>query len=348
MNKVNTPKISILCPSYNHEKYVSYFIESVLYQTEKDFELIIVDDCSSDRNIEVINRYTDSRIKLIRHEYNKGINSGLNTAFSYSKGKYCVFIASDDILEPNHLQVISDYLDKNLDVGAFYCSYSNINISNQVVGESIQPNMKLNRYELLYKAFMFGNIFMSPGMTIRRELFNKFYPLNNSLVQSQDYQIHINILLLSDVHISKQKLVKYRSSGISKKSFFVDKRIELETDKVMDTFLKIKDIDLFKNIFNKDINKVEKVSINTIPFFLGIMAVDSIDESRKRWGYQTIMKFIDNEENYTFLNKNMLFYFKDYIALSRNFINIFKILKIFISLLLIYVIISIIIILNLM
>ncbi len=74
------PKISILTPSFNHEKFVGFFIESVLKQTLEDFELIIVDDCSSDNNVNEILKFKDPRIKLIQHPYNQGINAGINTA----------------------------------------------------------------------------------------------------------------------------------------------------------------------------------------------------------------------------------------------------------------------------
>ena len=91
--------ISVITPSFNHERFVGFFIESVLAQTFEDFELIIVDDCSNDNNINEILKYKDSRIKLVQHEYNKGINATLNTAFENSSGDLLVFCASDDMLE---------------------------------------------------------------------------------------------------------------------------------------------------------------------------------------------------------------------------------------------------------
>ncbi|ECB9992287.1 glycosyltransferase family 2 protein, partial [Campylobacter jejuni] len=99
-------KISILTPCFNHEKYVSYFLQSVLEQSFSDFELIIVDDCSSDNSTKEIQKFKDPKIKLIKHEFNKGINATLNTAFENSNGEYIVFCASDDILEKNALEII--------------------------------------------------------------------------------------------------------------------------------------------------------------------------------------------------------------------------------------------------
>ena len=99
-------KISILTPSFNHEKYIRFFLQSVLGQTFQNFELIIVDDCSWDKNLEEIKKFKDERIKLIRHDYNKGINAALNTAFENSSGEILVFCASDDMLERDALEKI--------------------------------------------------------------------------------------------------------------------------------------------------------------------------------------------------------------------------------------------------
>ena len=92
-------KISILCPSFNHQRFIADHIKSVLNQSFKDFELIIVDDCSTDDNVAQISQFNDPRIKLIRHEFNKGINATLNTAFENANGEYLMFIAGDDCLE---------------------------------------------------------------------------------------------------------------------------------------------------------------------------------------------------------------------------------------------------------
>ncbi|WP_243555155.1 glycosyltransferase family 2 protein [Helicobacter cinaedi] len=114
------PKVSVLIPSFNHEKFVGFFIESVLKQSFEDFELIIVDGCSSDNNVNEILKLKDPRIKLIQHPYNQGINAGLNTAFENANGEYLVFCASDNVLAPNALEVIYKAFSENPSVKAIY------------------------------------------------------------------------------------------------------------------------------------------------------------------------------------------------------------------------------------
>ncbi|EAW7552186.1 glycosyltransferase family 2 protein, partial [Campylobacter coli] len=105
------PKISILTPCYNHEKYISAYLQSVLSQTFNDFELIIVDDYSSDQSVKEIQKFKDKRIKLIKHSYNKGINATLNTAFKNSNGDILIFCASDDMFEFDALEKINEVFE---------------------------------------------------------------------------------------------------------------------------------------------------------------------------------------------------------------------------------------------
>ena len=76
--KEKTPLVSILIPSYNHEDYIGQCIKSILTQTYTNFELIIVDDCSSDKSAEIIQKITDKRLFFFQNKFNKGLNSTLN------------------------------------------------------------------------------------------------------------------------------------------------------------------------------------------------------------------------------------------------------------------------------
>ena len=320
-----SPKISVLCPSYNHGKYVKYFIESILNQTEQDFELIIIDDNSTDNNVEEIKKFNDPRIKFIQHDFNQGINAGLNTGFSHVKGKYIVFIASDDILEPNHLQVTSEYLDNNLDTDVFYSSLKIIDENNIPIKDENNIYIRNNqsKYNLLRVSFFMGNTLLSPGMVIRKSAFEKLMPLDLSMLQYQDYQMHIKLMLNGEIYISPQPLVNYRITSqlesVSAQSPTTKLRESLEEDAFLDTFLEIKDIQTLKNIFGDNIEKVGEPIPEVIPYFLGMFALFSRRQTRKNWGYRTIMKFIKTKENFDLLHKLYGFDFKKFINLVSYF-----------------------------
>ena len=108
------PLISVLCARYNHEKYVGYFIHSLINQTYSNWELIIVDDCSTDNNVEEIKKINDSRIHLYQQEYNQGPGAALNKAFSKSKGEIIIDMASDDSLKCDYFEfVVKTFKEKS-------------------------------------------------------------------------------------------------------------------------------------------------------------------------------------------------------------------------------------------
>lgn len=321
----NSPKISVLCPSYNHEKFISYFIESVLNQTEQDFELIIVDDCSSDETVKEVEKFSDKRIKLIKHQYNQGINAGLNDSFEIAKGEYCVFIASDDILELNHLEVSSKYLDKNTNINVFYSSLSLIDENNLEIKDkdNIYLRNNNNKFDILRQMFFCGNVLLSPGMVVRRKALEQIMPLNLGMLQYQDYQMHVLLLLNNEMYQTEDRLVNYRqisgNKNTSSRIFEVIKREALEEISFMDSFLNIKDVDLLIKIFGDRINQFGIPIAETIPYFLARLALLSRKKERKTWGYYNVMNFIKNKKNLELLNELYEFDFSKYVELLVYF-----------------------------
>lgn len=98
--------VSIIMPAYNAEKYIADAIKSVLEQTYPYFELIIVDDASQDRTVEIVSSFNDERIKLIRHKTNQGPGGARNTALEVAKGKWMTILDADDQYIPNRLEVL--------------------------------------------------------------------------------------------------------------------------------------------------------------------------------------------------------------------------------------------------
>ncbi|EAL4799216.1 glycosyltransferase family 2 protein, partial [Campylobacter jejuni] len=314
-------KISILTPCFNHEKYVSYFLQSVLEQSFSDFELIIVDDCSSDNSTKEIQKFKDPKIKLIKHEFNKGINATLNTAFENSNGEYIVFCASDDILEKNALEIIYKTFKDN-DIIAVYPNLICIDENNEILG-NLYPLKQRNKVELLYYLFMRYNCLTSVGLSLKRDVFEKLYPLPNSMCNYQDMKMHIDILNIGEIKILETQLIRYRrtrdKTNISAHNSITTTRENLETEMLLDTYLKFDNIFLLEQIFHKEVNKTNiKPYQETLPFFLGIMALESDNIYKKYWGYHKIMEFYKNDANAKILYEKYNFTFKDYLQLAKK------------------------------
>lgn len=115
----NTPKISVVTPAYNAEKYIAETIESILNQTFEDYEFIIIDDCSTDKTAEIIKEYSDKdpRITYNRNQKNLGIAGNRNRGISLAKGEYVVWQDADDISLPTRLEEQVKFMEANPKVG---------------------------------------------------------------------------------------------------------------------------------------------------------------------------------------------------------------------------------------
>ena len=106
--------VSIIMPVYNSEKYIEESIKSVLCQSYNDFELIIVDDCSSDGSRKIMQGMADKddRIKVIHLEQNKGVANARNVGMENAAGEYIMFLDSDDIFFPDAVKILVDRMKK--------------------------------------------------------------------------------------------------------------------------------------------------------------------------------------------------------------------------------------------
>lgn len=126
------PKVSIVMPTYNQEKYLIIAIRSILGQTMKDFELIIVNDGSTDSTSEILSKITDPRVMVI-HQENKGASVAMNRGFSAAAGDYFTWLASDNLYERQFLEKASRFLDSNQDIDLVYTSFQNINDKGEFI-----------------------------------------------------------------------------------------------------------------------------------------------------------------------------------------------------------------------
>lgn len=101
---MSEPLVSVIMPAYNAENYIDTAIRSILNQTLTDWELLIVDDASTDRTYEIARSYRDCRVKVIRNEVNKGPGFSRNTAMLIARGKYIAVLDADDAYKPERLE----------------------------------------------------------------------------------------------------------------------------------------------------------------------------------------------------------------------------------------------------
>lgn len=136
--------VSIIMPSYNTAQYIEESIQSVYRQTYTNWELIIVDDCSTDNTDEVVTAIQDSRIKYIKNEKNSGAAESRNRALREAKGKWIAFLDSDDLWYPEKLEKQIWFMKKNK-YHFSYTKYIEINPSGEAIGVTVSGPKKITK-----------------------------------------------------------------------------------------------------------------------------------------------------------------------------------------------------------
>lgn len=129
--EITNPFVSILMPTYNQAHFIRDAIESVLRQQHTNFELIIVDNASTDNTANVVGEFIDDRIQYIRNQKNIGMVANFRKALEHSSGDYVCFLSSDDWIEPQFLNWATQVLDSHRECVFAFCGVNTFGISNK-------------------------------------------------------------------------------------------------------------------------------------------------------------------------------------------------------------------------
>ncbi|MDF2571848.1 MAG: glycosyl transferase, family 2 [Sporomusa sp.] len=197
--------ISVMMPVYNAARFLKPSIESILNQTEHDFELIIVNDGSTDNSEEIIFSFTDKRIRYVRQE-NKGEGAARQVALELAKGDYIAFQDHDDISLPYRLQLMKSRF-VSPDIGLVHSDMMLIDDTDRVIGYWASSNIEKSR--LLRFFLKVGTPFNNPTMMLRRESMNNFH-YDATIRIGVDTDMVFNIApMWNSVHIP-EPLLMYR------------------------------------------------------------------------------------------------------------------------------------------
>lgn len=207
------PKVSIWIPSYNHARFLPATLDSILAQSYRNFEVIIVDDGSPDDSLRIAHEYAGRHPEFIRvlthpRRENRGIAATVNLAFENSKGEYLMGIPSDDIMYPDKLERQVEFLDKHPDVGWVY-SYA-----DYIDEEGHLHRLGLFGEDLTRTADPLESLIernVIPGMTVlmRRETARRVGLHDDSLVYN-DWEYWVRMLAQSKVAFIDRPLIMYR------------------------------------------------------------------------------------------------------------------------------------------
>ncbi|MEA2112498.1 MAG: glycosyltransferase [Patescibacteria group bacterium] len=203
--RLKNPKVTVIMPVYNSEKYLRKAIESILNQTFTDFEFLIINDGSTDSSEEIIKSYDDPRIKFINNQKNIGVAKSSNIGLNSARGEYIAKMDSDDISLPKRLEIQVNFMDKNYKVGA-------IGGWVKIIGKKFKKYIKTPcNFEKIKATILFKNVLANPTAMIRSSVLTKHkIRYNESLRLSEDYDMWTKIIRYSPIINLNKILLFYR------------------------------------------------------------------------------------------------------------------------------------------
>ena len=201
------PKVSVVLPVYNGSEYLAQSIESVLNQTFQDFELIIVDDCSTDDSGLIAQKYAkaDARITYIKNQTNLKLPNALNKGFACAQGVYLTWTSCDNVYLPNAFQRLLDILESEPDVALVYSSMEIIDAEGKLISFVQAGDPK----DLIFRNVV-GACFM-----YRKTIADQAGAYDPSALLCEDYEYWLRIARIGELKEIPEVLYQYRIHGNS-------------------------------------------------------------------------------------------------------------------------------------
>lgn len=254
------PKISVIMAAYNVKRYIGEAIESILHQTFKDFEFIIIDDCSIDNTWEIIQKYAknDNRIIPFKNKENLKLSETLNKGIAIAKGKYIARMDADDISVEDRLQKQFDYMERNPEVGILGGTMEIKDTNNRIIGKR---KYNLTDRQIRKKIYRYSP-FCHPLVMIRKSTLDQIGGYDVKWNPAEDYDLYFRIGKYCRFANLEDLLLKYRvipmsmTTGLTNKMYF----------KTLDIRKKYSNDDFYKmNLFDKVYTFLQWVAIYILP-----------------------------------------------------------------------------------
>ncbi len=214
--------LSIIVPTYNRRMWIGECLDAIARQTYQNFEVIVVDDCSTDGTVEWLRSRPEYRsVRIHSQEKNGGASVARNTGIKLAKGDLITFIDSDDVLEPTHLETAVKFFQRYPSLGLFCCDAIMIGSDGEILNEGRSwhtINGQIKHYPVqsglrsLTDIFLFSNSF--PGFTLRRDVFDRVGYLDQGIFPLDDYDLALRVAGAGyQVYYCHQPLARYRVHG---------------------------------------------------------------------------------------------------------------------------------------
>ena len=336
---MSTPLISVCVVTYNHADYIEDCLNSILNQSYSNFEVIVVDDCSTDDTISKIKSFDDTRIRLFTKSINKGISDSTKIYMEFAEGEYVSALGGDDIfLNPDKLSIQLKAFENNSTLGAVFSEVEFINETGDMFQLSssnsffrhlkkvfAKGKFQKNNYDWLRYFFYEGNCICGPSMLVRTDLLKQVDGFDYRYEQLQDFDTWIKFAF-NNYHMTvlETKLTGYRirdnNANLSNPTPLKKRKIVYEHSYILRHYLQMNSMDQFKSIFPDYVIQGKEDPL-LIPFYLSQIAFNQNSDVYFNFGIEALHSLFENytEELGEKLLENYNFSLRDYYnIMSKN------------------------------
>ena len=298
------PIVSVIMPVYNAEEYLEESIESILNQTFKDFELLIINDGSTDSSLDILNRYKqkDYRIRVISNEGNKGLPYTRDRGLKLATGEYIALMDADDVSYKTRLEKQVKLLNNNKDIMVVASNFDFLEGNKIIKNKQLKQHIdkECNNREVNYR-LMFHNPIGNSTVMFRKDSIDKFnIRYRKDCFIAQDYAFWVDCIGIGKFYIMDECLVAYRQGheNITKKSI---KNKSRQRKQIIDSIrtkaiernnfnFSIDNLDVFNKVFSDPYVDLEYKDFNLIFNIINNMII-SIDAKIDKTELANIAKY---------------------------------------------------------
>ena len=259
---LSLPLISVIMPVYKGERFLREAIDSILNQTFTDFEFIIINDGSTDGTLEIIQSYSDKRIRLVNNESNQGIVACLNHGIELAQGEYIARMDADDISLPERFEKQIRFLEENPDVGVCGTWRKNIDANGDIIGERTHPK---EDYLIKWKLFLNTNPISHPTILMRADLVKSVGGYNEKFKHCEDYDLWRRLIYKTKIYNIPEFLLSYRyhdnNITTTQQSTQMDNSKKIAIGLMSELIVEPKKIELFFSEKEKNKNLYTKIYV---------------------------------------------------------------------------------------
>lgn len=219
--------VSVCIPAYNSAEYIKDTITSILDQTYRNIELVIVDDCSADQTVEIVKSIKDDRIKLYENEHNLGMVGNWNRCLELASGEYIKLICADDMIEKNAIEKEAEVFEKYPTVNLVESDTRLVDINGKSTGSfpRYYKSGVVSGKKVAKTSLMLNNFFGAPvNNMIRKKVLKEVGGFDTAFTYILDFDMWVRIACSGDVYIIHEPLNSFRVRNDSNTGTMIGKQ----------------------------------------------------------------------------------------------------------------------------